>query len=71
MQAASCFTICAEASRLFNDLSDSVNYFWCRGAGDVIADDAEVSRISDLKFTPGGHHGSSCGRTHASVVARV
>jgi AraC family transcriptional regulator len=37
----------------FNDPLDSVNYFLPRKTLDVIADDAEVSRISDLKFTPG------------------
>src|SRR5271163_3668167 len=37
----------------FNDPLDSVNYFLPRKMLDVIADDAEVSRISDLKFTPG------------------
>src|SRR5271169_4439228 len=37
----------------FADPLDSVNYFLPRKMLDVIADDAEVSRISDLKFTPG------------------
>src|SRR5271170_4173937 len=37
----------------FTDPLDSVNYFLPRKTLDVIADDAEVSRISDLKFTPG------------------
>jgi AraC family transcriptional regulator len=37
----------------FNDPLDSVNYFLQRETLDMIADDAEASRISDLKFTPG------------------
>jgi AraC-like DNA-binding protein len=37
----------------FNDPLDSVNYFLPRKALDIIADDADASRISDLKFVPG------------------
>jgi AraC family transcriptional regulator len=37
----------------FNDPLDSVNYFLQRNTLDMIADNAEVQRISDLKFTPG------------------
>ena len=37
----------------FNDPLDSVNYFLPRKTLDAIADDADASRISDLKFTPG------------------
>ncbi|HEY1978857.1 MAG TPA: AraC family transcriptional regulator [Xanthobacteraceae bacterium] len=37
----------------FNDPLDSVNYFLPRKLLDTIADDAEVARISNLKFTPG------------------
>jgi AraC family transcriptional regulator len=37
----------------FNDPLDSVNYFLPRKTLDTIADDADASRISDLKFTPG------------------
>ncbi len=37
----------------FNDPLDSVNYFLSRKTLDTIADDADASRISDLRFTPG------------------
>src|SRR5271163_4291457 len=37
----------------FNDALDSVNYFLPRKTLDAIADDADSSSISDLKFTPG------------------
>src|SRR5271168_5383880 len=37
----------------FIDPLDSVNYFLPRKTLDAIADDADASRISDLKFTPG------------------
>jgi AraC family transcriptional regulator len=37
----------------FNDPLDSVNYFLSRKTLNAIADDAEVPRITDLKFTPG------------------
>lgn len=37
----------------FHDPLDSVNYFLARQTLDAIADDADVSRIADLKFTPG------------------
>lgn len=37
----------------FNDALDSVNYFLPRMTLDAIAEDADASRISDLKFTPG------------------
>jgi AraC-like DNA-binding protein len=37
----------------FHDPLDSVNYFLSRKTLDEIADDADASRISDLKFVPG------------------
>ena len=37
----------------FNDPLNSVNYFLKRKTLDMIADDAEASRIPELKFTPG------------------
>lgn len=37
----------------FNDPLDSVNYFLPRKMLDTIADDADASRISGLRFTPG------------------
>lgn len=37
----------------FHDPLDSVNYFLSRKTLNAIADDANASRISDLKFTPG------------------
>jgi len=37
----------------FNDPLNSVNYFLQRKTLDMIADDAEASRIPELKFTPG------------------
>jgi AraC family transcriptional regulator len=37
----------------FNDPLNSVNYFLPRRTLDAIADDADASRVSDLKFIPG------------------